>query len=296
MLFVLLLFVSAVAQAALPPSRVVVLEFSLLDETLALGVTPVGIASNETVEGSNPAYLQAMTKNIPSVGTRQQPSLEKILSLKPDLIIADQDFQGHLYKQLKVIAPTVVLNGILGTPQQQMHNLLALGKIFHKEKRAKQIVAKFEHLFQRYKKEGRRHKGTVLIGFAQADGLFNALTRNAIATNILASLGKTNLIKQYAASQAIPVSVEKMLAENPDAIVLLVTNNSQGIAVARRLTENPLWSQLKAVKEKHVYLMSRNLWAIDHGVEAMTLMLKQAAKTGFIRLQPQPLTFSLAAH
>lgn len=274
--------------------RVVVLELSLLDETLALGITPVGIASNQTVEGSNPAYLDSKIQSTPSVGTRQQPNLEKILSLKPDLIIADSNFQAHLKHKLKTIAPTVMMNGILGTPQQQMNNLLKLGKIFHREQRAQKIVARFERDYKKMIALGQKHKATVLIGFAEDNGLFNALTKNAIATSILQSLGKTNLMTHYAASQAMPITVEKILADNPDSIILLVTHNDDGIKIAKRLMSNPLWSQLKAVKNHHVYIMSRNLWAIDHGVYAMTLMLQQAHQSGFITLSPSTLNFNLA--
>ena len=280
---------SYAAMQSLTPKRVVVLEFSLLDEVLALGIKPIGIASNETQEGSNPEYLISQIKGITSVGTRQQPNLERILALKPDLIIADDNFQLPIANKLKEIAPTIMMNGNLGQPQQQMKNVLALGKIFNKETKAKQLVAQFEKIYHQAKKIGQAHPATVMAGFAQPNGIFMALTQNATTTGIFHALGKENLVKQYSANQVVPVTVEKMLAENPDIIVLLVTNTENGKEIAEHFTHNPLWPELKAVKNHHVYIMSRNLWAIDHGIEAMTLMLNQAKQSGFLQMRAHPL-------
>lgn len=44
-----------------------------------------------------------------SVGTREQPNLEVISSLQPDLIIADAERHKGIYKDLQQIAPTIVL-------------------------------------------------------------------------------------------------------------------------------------------------------------------------------------------
>jgi iron complex transport system substrate-binding protein len=282
-------------KAHLVPKRVVVLEFSLLDEVLSLGIKPIGIASNQTAEGSNPAYLKPMIKGITSVGTRQQPSLERILSLKPDLIIADSNFQRNIAGKLKKIAPTIMMNGVLGQPEQQMKNLLFLGKLFHREEKARKIVAKFEKKYHKEEIVGKAHSASVIMGFAEPNGIFMALTKNATTTGILDSIGKRNLITRYAASQVIPMTVEKLLSENPDSIVLLVTNGKGGEKVAQRMLQNPLWGALRAVKDKHVYVMSRNLWAIDHGVTAMTLMLGQASESGFLTMSPEKMNFNISA-
>lgn len=61
--------------------RVVVLDTGELDSALALGVKPVGAvtAPGQPFQG----YLLSLTEGIQSVGTIQQPNLEKILALKP---------------------------------------------------------------------------------------------------------------------------------------------------------------------------------------------------------------------
>ncbi len=87
------------------PERVVVLDTGELDSAMTLGVKPAGAV--ETVEGSGyPSYLEG-TGEIENVGTIEEPNLEKISSLNPDLILSSKLRHGQIYDQLSQIAPTV---------------------------------------------------------------------------------------------------------------------------------------------------------------------------------------------
>jgi iron complex transport system substrate-binding protein len=77
---------------------------SELDDTIALGVAPVGAA------GAIPRYLGARAARARSVGSIANPSLSRISALDPDLILAGKQDQKHLYKRLKKIAPTIVID------------------------------------------------------------------------------------------------------------------------------------------------------------------------------------------
>ena len=115
------------------PERIIVLEFGILDELKLLGVKPIGIGKSDNTEGQDPLHLQDFIKDIASVGTRDEPSLEAIAKLKPDLIIADASFVLNILPQLNKIAPTILLNGILGDPKEQIKNLNILAKITNTE-------------------------------------------------------------------------------------------------------------------------------------------------------------------
>jgi len=87
------------------PERVVVLDTGELDSAMTLGVKPVG--SVEAVEGLGyPSYLEG-TQGIENVGTIEQPNLEKIATLEPDLILSSKLRHEQIYEQLSEIAPTV---------------------------------------------------------------------------------------------------------------------------------------------------------------------------------------------
>ena len=87
------------------PDRVVLLDTGELDSAMSLGVKPVGAV--EAVEGLGlPSYLEG-TGGIENVGTIEEPNLEKIATLEPDLILSSRLRHEAIYDQLSQIAPTV---------------------------------------------------------------------------------------------------------------------------------------------------------------------------------------------
>ena len=86
----------------LQPQRVVTLTH--LDNALALGVKPIGAATQNDNQFST--FLPAQAEGIENVGLFGEPSLEKLVQLKPDLILLAYPKQN--YEQLSAIAPTVV--------------------------------------------------------------------------------------------------------------------------------------------------------------------------------------------
>ncbi len=102
------------------PQRIVALRGDqFVTPLLELGAPVIG-ATGYVVEGVNNGspiirgahdLLNATFENtgITFVGVSQQPDLERIASLKPDLILLP-DFAADNYRQLSLIAPTVVIN------------------------------------------------------------------------------------------------------------------------------------------------------------------------------------------
>lgn len=73
-----------------PAERVVTAEWDHTENALALGVTPVGAGDTDQyrdwVAAGDPIPAETA-----SIGTRSEPSLEKIAALQPDLIIVGRD-------------------------------------------------------------------------------------------------------------------------------------------------------------------------------------------------------------
>lgn len=88
------------------PERIVVLEWSLLEDLLALGIQPVGAADIEGYHSWVKIPIE-LDPSVVDVGSRREPNLEKIAQLKPDLILT-ADFRSQAnYEQLSQIAPTI---------------------------------------------------------------------------------------------------------------------------------------------------------------------------------------------
>ncbi|VVE03083.1 iron-siderophore ABC transporter substrate-binding protein [Pandoraea terrigena] len=89
--------------------RVVSLEFLFTESLLALDVTPLGVADPRAY-AQWVKYRAERLRADSSVGTREQPNLEAIAALQPDLIVAYAYRHARLFDALARIAPTVVFN------------------------------------------------------------------------------------------------------------------------------------------------------------------------------------------
>lgn len=272
--------------------RIVVLEFSLLDDLNCLGIKPVGVGTSGAIfEGSDPEYLHAVIASTPSVGAREAPNLEAIANLKPDLIIGDIHFNNNIKSQLEKIAPTLLLTGIFGLPQQQMKNVTTLADLTNTTDKLPNLIASYNNKYNEIKKITQSTtEADILIGFPTTNNSFNALANNSITTQILAGLGKKNLITQNTSSQLFTLSMEGLLAKNPEQIIILISNHDYN--AYNHLKKNPLWQQLSAVKQNKIYFADRNIWAKSHGLQALELMYQQGIESGFFANRPSKMSES----
>jgi iron complex transport system substrate-binding protein len=88
------------------PERVVVLDTGELDNVVALGLKPVGIAYTDG-SPTMPSYIGDKGGTPENVGTTNNLNLEAITKLNPDLILGSQLRAEALYPKLAAIAPTV---------------------------------------------------------------------------------------------------------------------------------------------------------------------------------------------
>lgn len=88
------------------PQRVVVLDTGELDIALALGVMPIAATTAYQV-GQFPTYLPIDEASVNPLGVVQEPDLERLMRLQPDLILGSQQRHGQLYPIISTIAPAV---------------------------------------------------------------------------------------------------------------------------------------------------------------------------------------------
>lgn len=115
------------------PQRIVVLELSFADALAAVDVSPIGIADDNDAKRILPE-VRAHLKPWQSVGTRAQPSLEAIVALKPDLIIADSSRHAGIYTALQQIAPVLLLKSRNETYAENLHSAAIIGEVVGKKR------------------------------------------------------------------------------------------------------------------------------------------------------------------
>lgn len=258
----------------LNPQRVVVLNPVVdLDNLLALGIVPVGIAGFTDDRGySVPSYLSEQTEESQIAGNLVQPDLEKIVQLDPDLIIGT-DRHGELYPQLSQIAPTVAL------PTKRSETLqsrtLALADIVNRRDRAEEVLAAYEADLDRFQAALGDRLNDIEVSFIRVrnDGIF-LYVKSSITGRIFEEAG----VKRPPAQDVsrllprIPISLETL--DRADGDIIFIWGDFGGDAAARdRLQANPLWQQLDAVRADRVHVVDQTYWFFP-GIQGASLLLR----------------------
>ncbi|WP_019394759.1 ABC transporter substrate-binding protein [Priestia filamentosa] len=241
------------------PKRVVTLELSFVDSLNALGVEPVGIADDNKKDMIEKLVDKKM--DYTSVGTREQPNLEVISSLQPDLIIADAQRHKAIYKELQQIAPTIVLKSRESTYEENLDAFTTIAKAMNKEEQGKKRLEEHKQTMRDLKEKlADNEKATVLPAVVR-DTSFQAHTSSSYDGQLLEQLGFKNPIDTKDAYAQM--NLEQLSKIDPDILILA---NNEGKLLTDEWKDNPLWKNLKAVKNNQVYNVDRDLWTRFRGI------------------------------
>jgi iron complex transport system substrate-binding protein len=213
---------------------------SQLDKTKLVGIT-----------GSNLLNKDPRFKDITRVSEGQvAPNLEKIIALKPDLVIGAEGFSNQTTDKLKQLGIPILLTKI-----DKWESLSELTKNL-----AETIKADPKPLLNRYQSfinpASKSNISTLVLVSRQpilspnGSSWAGDILSKFATKNITAELQGKSPIKGY-----ITLSAEKVLEANPE--VLIVVNPPQSNSEASILDEfkkEPFWNQLQAIKNNRVYV------------------------------------------
>ncbi|MET7491059.1 iron-siderophore ABC transporter substrate-binding protein [Streptomyces sp900116325] len=249
------------------PKRVVVLDVGEFDNVVSLGVKPVGYAPSEG-DAAIPSYLKKDAGNPKNVGTINNLNLEAIAGLKPDLILGSQLRAADKYDQLSKIAPTVFsIRPGFTWKENYLLNAAALDK-----------TAKAESELEAYEKKATKlgedigpDKPTISMVRYLPDRIRLYAKASFIGT-ILEDAGLPRPKNQQINDLAAEISPEKIDEADADWIFTGVYGDPKA---TKRDTarSNPLWKNLKAVKEGRAKDVPDETWYLGLGVTAANLVL-----------------------
>ena len=236
------------------PLRIVALDPSYVDATLLLGAELVGYAQYRQ-DPDNPFadYLGDVsdeTRDAVNVGTMAEPNLEKILALKPDLIISAKVRQEALYPQLAKIAPTVFS---VSTGPTWKENVVLLGEAIGEKAKAEKLVAGYQ---ERAASVGRAILAASpattysLLRFVGEDTA-RLYSSDSFIGEIMADMAipRPAGSPDTTASIFVPLSSEQIL--DADAALVMVSAYTPGGAEGdasraqqKQFQSNPLWERL----------------------------------------------------
>lgn len=253
------------------PKKIVTLELSFVDSLNALGIKPIGISDDNKKEMITKLVGQEM--DYTSVGTREQPNLEVISSLQPDLIIADAERHKGIYKDLQQIAPTIVLKSRESTYQENLDSFKTIAKAVNKEDAAEKRLSEHEKTIKELKAKLTVDSNMTVLPAVVRDTSFQAHTSSSYDGELLERMGLKNAIQQK--QPHAEMNLEQLVEIDPD--VLLLANN-EGKLLTDEWKDNPLWKDLKAVKNGQVYSVDRDLWTRYRGVVSGEAIAKDTLK------------------
>ena len=210
-------------------NRIVVLDPATVEMIYMLEAEDkiVGVANLERSK----VWPEEKVAKLESVGTFIKPSLEKIITLKPDLVITSALTGEELNNGLKsnnIEAKRVQANSI----EEIFTNFLEVAKMLGKENEANKIIAEKKAKLEEIKKIATGNKKGLFVMSASPLMVFG---NDNLPNDIMKLLNIKNIAENQKGRNPI-VTPEFIIKENPDIIITLLPNPSQIVATNPQLT------------------------------------------------------------
>jgi iron complex transport system substrate-binding protein len=247
----------AMGETAIPaqPKRVVALDQSFVDAVLTLETPVVGFTTYRSLETTLPDYLGAVARDYgreaTPVGTLEQPSLEKIMALKPDLIVSAKVRHEALYDKLSKIAPTVFSET---TGAIWKENLRLMGQALGKEELADTRIKEYEARAATIGASIKEKEGelpTISIVRFAGEPTVRLYVEKSYSGLVMKDIGFPRPEGQPTVEDTIAVDVSQERIPDLDADHIFVSTYADPSAAEskQKFVTNPLWGKLKG--EKH---------------------------------------------
>lgn len=251
--------------------RIVVLNSSNLEMLYAVGGKAIGRPESTGM----PESLLKKVKSLPSVGATPNPSIEKIVSLKPDLVIGvNVAFHHQIIPPLEKAGIPILLLSI-NSYDDILNKLRIYGTITGNKEKAEALVKKIEKNISEIKNKIRKAsrnkspKVVILWGSTQS---FNMALPNSFVGNIIEILGADNIAKDMKPLNTMPqyaaLSPEFVMSKDPDVMLVITHGYDDKVKekFKREIMSHPAWKELRAVKEGRLYILPYELFGVNPAV------------------------------
>jgi ferric hydroxamate transport system substrate-binding protein len=266
-------------QAANPTAtRVIALEWVYAENLLALGIQPVGVAD---IQGYK-RYVNvepSLDESVVDVGTRQEPSLEAIAQLKPDLILGVELRHQTIDDTLSAIAPTLIFNPYPSANNsnqldEMQQTFLKIAERVNRRDVAEKVLQQMQTQFQT---AATRIKNTpkpdfVLGQFSDNTPQLRLFTDNSMAAQIITAIGLKNAWKgEFDRFGFNTVWIEALPKVETANFIYISAPNSP---YQKQLEDNPVWKKLQFVQQNRLYAIAPDTWLFGGPLSAQILTEK----------------------
>ncbi|SCW77688.1 iron complex transport system substrate-binding protein [Paenibacillus tianmuensis] len=254
------------------PQKVVILTNEGTEALLALGVKPIGAVQSYT---GNPWFdhIKADMEGVKVIGGEQQPNLELIASLKPDLIIGSKMRHEKIYDQLKAIAPTVYSETLRG---EWKENFKLYAEALNKKAEGDKIIAAFDKRIEDFKQKAGSKLSEKVAVVRFMGGKTRYYYGNMFTGVIFKQIGIARSDAKNDEKAFEDITKERLTElEAADRVIYFTyeTGDGKGTKQEEEWMNDPLWKNLKVVKNNKVFKVDDVIWNTAGGVKAANLML-----------------------
>ncbi|HLW09043.1 MAG TPA: ABC transporter substrate-binding protein [Fermentimonas sp.] len=260
------------------PQRVVVLDYSALENLDYLGITPVAIPKSNI-----PSHLRKYgdDKSIADVGSITEVNLEKINEANPDLIIIGTRLVDY-YDQLSAIAP-VLYPQISGT-ENFMHsfesNLNDLALLYDKQDEVNTVLEDIKKRVEEVEEltSSSDEKALVLLHNRGRFSAYGSGSRFGIVHDVLGVAQAVEGLDVH--RHGNPVSSEFVQKANPD-IIFIVDRSMvvEKVVLDKEEIENKLVKQTNAANNGKIYYLNPEMWyLVGGGITSLYVMIDEVAQ------------------
>jgi len=260
--------------------RVVALEWNLVEDLLALGIQPVGVADVDGYEKWVKAE-PALADDVEDVGTRQEPNLETIASLDPDLILGVEFRHAEIEDRLDQIAPTLTFDPYPGEGGQTqldrvMDNFRTVAQAVDRTAEANATLADlgttFDDAEQRLEAANGTEHGIVLAQAFTQEGspTIRLLTNTSFGVQVLERIGLENAWEdEFQPYGFSTVGLEAL--EQVEEATFLYAAQPDDDPFNGTYSDDPAWRNLTFVQEDRVYPLGADVWLFGGPLSASYL-------------------------
>lgn len=256
--------------------RVVALSELDLDAALALGVQPVATLKGRG-QDTAPHYLGERAADIAIIGNFMQPSLGKLIEIKPDLILAGGIPDSRLVERLRAIAPTVVT---YERGAEWKGSFRSVADILNRLPQFEQFMADYQARIEQLQVAIPNHADTTVSIVRWNPRGPSYMLRDSFSSLVIRDLGfkRPETQREPGAAHSPSLSLEALHLLDADwMFVGTLRGEGQAAQAMAEVRKLPAFDALAAARNDHVVVVDGSLWTSSGGPLAAMAILENVA-------------------
>jgi len=268
----------ALGESCIPlsPQRIITMDQDSLEILVALGLNPIATTTANRV-GNKLPILQDRISAIVDLGKEGQPNFERIVQLKPDLIVG-MFVSPQVYSLLSKVAPTISVEYSHTDWKKTLHQV---AEFFGQTAKANELLSMYQQRLEVVRSQFAQKFGHLKITamrFYTDAHLTQFLNQNSFTVSVLDELKTLSIPEIQQQQKQVPnsdwgyvnISVECIDWLEADAMFLALDPGAE--SSLEEFSSNPLWQTLNVVQRNQVYLVDSSYWIFGNILSANAIL------------------------